>query len=140
MSADFFVDTNVFVYALDSSDPTKQAIAATVVRRALGGQGVTSSQVAQEFLNVVLKRASTPLGVEDARRALDAMILPLVQVWASAPLYHRALDVKARWGFGFYDSLIVAAALQARVSHLLTEDLQHGQRVEGLRIENPFAA
>jgi len=48
------------------------------------------------------------------------------------------LDVRQRWRFSFCDSLIVAAALSAGCRRLLTEDLQHGQRVEGLTIENPF--
>ena len=60
-------------------------------------------------------------------------------MWPSPTLYHRALDVKARWQFGFYDSLIVASALQAGCTTLLTEDLQAGQRIEGLTITNPFA-
>ena len=53
-------------------------------------------------------------------------------------LYRRCLDVQERWKYGFYDSLIVAAALEAGCKRLLSEDLQHGQRIEGLRIENPF--
>ena len=53
-------------------------------------------------------------------------------------LYRRGLDVQERWKFGFYDSLIVAAALEAGCKRLLSEDMQHGQRIEGLRIENPF--
>ncbi len=50
----------------------------------------------------------------------------------------RALDLQARFRFSFYDSLIVAAALQAGCSRLLTEDLQHGQQVDGVTIEKPF--
>lgn len=57
---------------------------------------------------------------------------------ASAALYQRALDVQSRWRFGFYDSLIVASALSANCTRLLTEDLQHGQRIEQLTVENPF--
>ena len=57
----------------------------------------------------------------------------------SAQLY-RGLAIRARYQFSFYDSLIVAAARSAGCSRLLTEDLQHGQSVEGLTIENPFVA
>ncbi len=57
---------------------------------------------------------------------------------ASGPLYHRALDVQARWRFSFYDSLIVASALQAGCHTLLSEDLQHGQKMEGLTVVDPF--
>jgi predicted nucleic acid-binding protein len=55
-------------------------------------------------------------------------------------LYLRALDIQDRYHFGFYDSLIVSAALQAGCNRLYSEDLQHRQRIEGLTIENPFLA
>ena len=56
----------------------------------------------------------------------------------SAALYARSLGLQSKLGFSFYDSLIVAAALEAGCKRLLSEDLQHGQRIEGLRVENPF--
>jgi predicted nucleic acid-binding protein len=61
-----------------------------------------------------------------------------VQISAALPLYQRALDLQTRYRYAFYDSLIVAAALTAGCSRLYTEDMQHGQQIEGLRIENPF--
>ncbi|WP_411728328.1 PIN domain-containing protein [Methyloglobulus sp.] len=56
----------------------------------------------------------------------------------SLALYRRGLDLQSRFGFSFYDSLIVAAALESDCTRLYTEDLQHGQKIEGLTIENPF--
>jgi predicted nucleic acid-binding protein len=56
----------------------------------------------------------------------------------SESLYARTLELHGRYRFSFHDSLIIAAALQAGCTRLLTEDLQHGQMIEGLRIENPF--
>lgn len=53
-------------------------------------------------------------------------------------LYQRCLDLQARYNYGFYDSLILAAALHAGCSRLLSEDFHHGQRIEGLTLENPF--
>ena len=64
--------------------------------------------------------------------------MPLVRVGPTPALYRRGLDVQERWKFGFYDSLIVAAALEAGCKRLLSEDMQHGQRIEGLRILNPL--
>lgn len=61
-----------------------------------------------------------------------------MQVTVSEALFHRALDVQQRWRFGFYDSLIVAGAMAAGCRTLLSEDLQHGQRLEGLTIIDPF--
>ena len=92
----------------------------------------------QECLNTGLRKAEVALNAQGARAHLDAVLLPLMKVSAIAVLYQRALDIQARWRFGFYDSLIVASALSAGCARLLTEDLQHGQRIETLTVENPF--
>ncbi len=140
MSAEAFIDTNVFVYHLDSSDKRKQRIAEGIVRAAVASRNACISfQVVQEWLNTALRKAALPLSAEQARDYLDVVLLPLMQVSASGALYHRALDVQQRLRFGFYDSLIVAAALAAGCTRLLTEDLQHGQQIETLRVHNPFA-
>ena len=139
MSAEFFLDTNVFIYHLDTTDRAKHATAELIVRDALAeGNACISYQVVQECLNVALRKAEVALPLDAARSYLDTVLAPLMQVPASEALYHRALDVQARWRFGFYDALIVAGALAAGCSTLLSEDLQHGQRIEGLTVVNPF--
>jgi predicted nucleic acid-binding protein len=139
MSVEHFIDTNVFIYQLDSTDARKQTIAEQLVSDGLTrGNACISFQVVQECLNVVLRKAATPLPIEAARDYLDVVLMPLMQIPASEALYHRALDVHGRWRFGFYDSLIVAAALSAGCRTLLSEDLQHGQRIDSLTIVDPF--
>jgi predicted nucleic acid-binding protein len=66
------------------------------------------------------------------------MLMPLCRELPSEALYLRTLGLQAARGYSFYDSLIIAAALEAGCTRLLSEDLQHGQVIEGLRIENPF--
>lgn len=140
MSAEFFIDTNVSTYHLDSSDARKHATAEGIVRDALTlGNGCISTQVVQECLNVALRKAEVALTLESARRYLEVVLAPLVQVTASETLHHRALNVQARWTFSIYDSLIVASALVAGCKTLLSEDLQHGQRLDGLTVVNPFS-
>ena len=139
MSADVFIDTNVFIYHLDTTDARKHAVAERIVRDGLAsGNACISFQVVQECLNTALRKAQIALDLDSARSYLDTVLTPLMRVPASPALYHRALDVQARWRFSFYDSLIVAAALTAGCSRLLSEDLQHGQRIETLTIHNPF--
>jgi predicted nucleic acid-binding protein len=139
MSADLFIDTNVFIYHLDKADSRKQGVAEQIVREGLAtGNACISFQVIQECLNTVLRKAKVALDVDAARDYLDTVLAPLLQVSASAALYHRALDIQARFRFGFYDSLIVAAALAAGCKRLVSEDLQHGQRIEQLTITDPF--
>jgi predicted nucleic acid-binding protein len=139
MSAKVFLDTNVFIYQLDTSDARKHKIAERLVREALeSDRACISYQVVQECLNTVLRKADVALDAQGARAYLDAVLLPLMKVGASAALYVRALDIQSRWRFGFYDSLVVASALSAGCDTLLTEDLQHGQVIETLTISNPF--
>jgi predicted nucleic acid-binding protein len=139
MNAEFFIDTNVLVYHLDTTDRRKHAVAERIVREGLAtSNACISYQVAQECLNVALRKAEVALSPAGARAYLEAVLSPLMQISASDSLYHRALDVQARWRYGFYDSLIVASALAAGCRTLLSEDLQHGQRLEGLTIVDPF--
>jgi len=139
MSAEFFIDTNIFIYHLDSTDRRKHEAAEKIVREAVAtGNACISSQVVQECLNVALRKAEVALSAEAARRYLDAVLTPLMQVTASEALFHRALDVQARWRFAFHDSLIVAGAMTAGCRTLLSEDLQHGQRLDNLTLIDPF--
>ena len=139
MSADAFIDTNVFIYLFDETDEGKRQRAEDVVYRALAeGTGCISFQVVQETLNVVTRKLGA--SPADARRFLDDVLAPLWRIDPSAALYRRGLDVQARHRFSFYDSLIVAGALEAGCRTLYSEDLQHGQRIAELTIVDPFRA
>jgi predicted nucleic acid-binding protein len=139
MSADF-LDSNVFIYALDVSNPTKRATARGLVQYALQtGEGQISFQVIQETLNVITRKFQSTVTPNDARQFLDDALVPLWRVTPTQGLYVRALDIQARYQYSFYDAMIIAAALSCGCTRLLSEDLQHGQRIEGLTIENPFA-
>ena len=138
MSAEDFLDTNVFVYLFDETAPDKRERAERLVRRSLEeGSGCISYQVVQETLNVVTRK----LGARpaSARLLLDDVLAPLWRVNPSRSLYARGLRLHAQFGFSFYDSLIVAAALEAGCTRLYSEDLHDGQRVDQLTIQNPFA-
>ena len=137
MSAEHFLDTNILVYMFDETDVGKRQQAETLINESLAsGAGCISFQVVQETLNVLIRR----LGFvsEDARRVLQQVLVPLWQVHPSTVLYQDGIAIQGRYGFSFYDSLIVAAALEAGCTKLYSEDLQHGQQVQRLTIVNPF--
>lgn len=135
-----FLDTNVFVYLVDARAPAKQAIAKSLVGQALSeGSGVISHQVVQETLHVLGSKFRVATTRADREDMMREVLMPMWQVQPSEALYRAAIEVQERQGFGFYDSLIVAAALQSGCKRLLSDDLQHGQRIGKLRIENPFA-
>ena len=138
MPADF-VDSNVFVYLFDPTDSRRRGVAREVVKRSISdGTGVISFQVVQEVLNVTTHKMEQPLSGTDAIGFFDTVLAPLWKVYPSGDLYRRAIEIKIRYRFGFYDSLIVAAALEAGCGRLLSEDLQGGQRIDTLTVENPF--
>lgn len=138
MSADF-LDTNVFVYLFEETDDRKYRIARSLVREGIANRsGAISYQVVQETLNVITRKVATPATPSAARRYLERVLVPLWRVMPRTALYARGLELQARYGYSFYDSLIVAAALDAGCSRLFSEDLQHGQQIDGLTIENPF--
>ena len=137
MSADDFLDSNVFVYMFDESDAAKRRQAEILVSGSLTqGSGCTSFQVVQETLNVLVRNTQTPF--DRLRELLDDVLVPLWQVNPMAVLYQNAISLQGRYGFSFYDSLIVAAALEAGCTRLYSEDLQHGQQIQRLTIVNPF--
>jgi len=139
MSARFFLDTNIFVYAFDRDAKQKAAQAHKLIREALARQaGVTSYQVVQEFFNVALRRFASPMSASNAENYLGTVFRPLVAVHSSLGLYSEALRIHKERRLSWFDSLIVSAALQARCDVLYTEDLQHGQSFGSVRVVNPF--
>ncbi len=138
MSASF-LDSNILVYLFDERNHHKHGIAANLVNKALRtGNAVISFQVVQETLNVITTKLATPLDSEDTSRFFESVLLPLWKVNPGRTLYRRGLEIRYRYQFSFYDSLIVAAALEVGCGTLFTEDLQHGQEIGRLRIANPF--
>lgn len=139
MSDRFFLDTNLFVYTFDDTAPTKTKKATQLIRRAADtGEGIISYQVVQEFFNVAFRRFAQPMSASEAEQYLITVLRPLLAVHSSPALYFAALRIAERHRIPWYDSLIVAAALEGQCEKLYSEDFQHGRKIEGLHIENPF--
>lgn len=139
MNAKYFIDTNVFVYSFNNNQQVKQARSKELIQGALqSGEGIISSQVVQEFLNVALRKFDIPMQIEDARTYLRVVLNPLCQVYPSLELYESCLEMQAETKYSFYDSLILAAAVQGGCELLYSEDLQDGQEIHGLTILNPY--
>jgi len=140
MSTRFFLDTNIFVYSFDSTSPKKAAQARKLIRNAIETRrGIVSYQVVQEFFNVALRRFAKPMSAVDAEQYLSATFRPLLSVHSSPALYGEALRMVARFRLPWYDSLIIASAIEGQCDILYSEDFQHGQQFATVTISNPFA-
>lgn len=140
MSGKFFLDTNIFAYAFDATAPAKARKASRLIRDAVDtGKGIVSYQVVQEFFNVAFRRFAQPMSVAEAEQYLVTVFRPLLAIHSSPALYVEALRIAGKHRLAWYDSIIVAAALEGRCETLYSEDFQRGREIEGLHIENPFA-
>ena len=129
-----FLDTCVPVYALTHGD-RRQERAIEI----LSGEGVISIQILNEFANVCQRKLQ--LDWQKTVRALSNLYLFCPDpIELTLSLHQNGIQIARRYGFSVYDGQMVAAALEARCTTLYTEDLQHGQIIEGLRIVNPFLA
>ena len=140
MNALVFVDTNVLLYRHDSSKPEKQKAAETWLTHLWQSRsGRLSTQVLQEFYLNATQKLKPGLDREIARQ--EVMDLT---VWHPIPVDFQVIaeawDLQDRYQLSFWDSLIAAASRLAGCRFLLTEDLQHDQDLNGVRVISPFVA
>jgi len=137
MSVREFLDTNVLVYSYDIADPRKQQVAQGLVKRAMAGEAVTSTQVLGEFAATLLHKVRPPVAPKDLAAILD-VLGPVPTISTDSDMVQRAVEVHGRYGLHFYDSLIIAAAERAGCECIWSEDLNAGQEYFGVTVQNPF--
>jgi predicted nucleic acid-binding protein len=137
MSARDFLDTNILVYAYETADARKQNIAQRMMRGALGGEMVISSQVLAELSSVLLYRLSPRMPPNRVATILDALA-PVRVIQNDREMTRRAVEVHAAYGIHFYDGLIIAAAERAGCERIWSEDLSPSQKYFGITVANPF--
>ncbi len=132
-----FIDTNVLVYAEASDEPAKQRLALDLLKQLFETtSGVLSTQVLQEYCNVAIKKLKLPAA--HIRAQLD--LYEQFEVVQVTPAIIRAgLDLHQTRSVSFYDAIVLASAQTAGCSVLLSEDMNAGELVAGVRVVNPFA-
>ena len=137
MTGRLFVDTNILIYALDPEDPLKRQISADLLRQTINKRTLTLSPQSLNECYRVLTQRKRMVPVDQARAYIRTLA-----PWAFAPLdgrtTERAFAVQDETGASWWDSLLLAAALLAQCRLFISEDLQHGRDVSGMRIANPF--
>lgn len=134
-----FIDTNIFIYAHDTSDPAKTRQARELLVKLVDNhEGCISTQVIQEFCNVSLSKSVIPLKPTDVRNILSNLLEPLLAHRPDIEFYNRTLKTFERYSLSFYDAMIVQAAIDLRCKVLYSEDMQANAIYGGVRIVNPF--
>lgn len=133
-----FIDTNVLVCAHNASEGLKQPIAKAVLEQLwTDGGGALSTQILQEFYAVATGKLKPPMSPSEARE-----IVELYSAWQvvliEPSLILTASQLQEQHHVSFWDALVIEAARVAGAGRLLTEDLQDGQDIAGIRVENPF--
>ena len=136
----FLVDTNVLVYMYDQNEPVKQDRAIVLYERLLAlGLGALSVQVLNEFFNATTRKLKPPLPIVDAIEVVS----DLCRAWTVLELQPQqvleAVRAVQAYKLSYFDALIWATARHHDIPFLLSEDLNDGQLIEGVRIVNPFA-
>jgi len=138
MSGKVFVDTNILIYAHDLDAGQRNKISAAILRDLWENRiGIISTQVLQEFYVNVTRKIENPLPKSKARGIIENYLAWPVELNDSETVL-SASEIEERYMLSFWDALMVASASNAKAEKILTEDLNHGQQIEGILIENPF--
>jgi predicted nucleic acid-binding protein len=137
MSDRTFVDTNILIYAHDADAKSKHEVAKSVLGELWSQRtGVLSMQVLQEFYVNVTRKIASPLPKDVARMVVSSYAIWCVETTPAE--ISSAFRIEDESRIGFWDALIVASALKCGAIRILSEDLNAGQMISGMRIENPF--
>lgn len=136
MTGKFFLDTNFFVYLFNKTEHDKWDQCHQILIAADNNvQFVISTQVLNEFISVMLNKFKMPPMI--LKGIIDDMCeYELVET--NVNIIKKAMDIKILNQLSFWDSLIISAAKSANCSIILTEDMNDGQVIEGVKIQNPF--
>jgi predicted nucleic acid-binding protein len=138
MSDRIFVDTNILVYAHDADAGEKHAAAARAVAELWEYRnGILSTQVLEELYVTLTRKMASPVTGNVVRRLIRNYLTWELVLNDGAIILHAG-EIGENYQLSFWDGLIVAAAYSKNAATILTEDMNHGQVVEGIRIENPF--
>ena len=136
-AAKSFVDSNILIYANDKDEPAKQKLAIQVLDELwVKNSGVLSVQVLQEFYYNITRKIRKPLARSEARDVVEEYA-----IWCGATgvrEVREALRIESSVRISFWDALIVASAVQRGATRIFSEDMNHGQIIEGIEIVNPF--
>lgn len=138
MNDKYFIDSNILIYAHDSSEKVKQRISQKLIFEGiLKEKMVISAQVLSEFFVITTKKITKPLPVSIVKKEIE-LLRALQVVEIDTDLILLAIDLSQKYKLSYWDSLIISAAKRSNCTILYTEDLNAGQEIDSIKIINPF--
>jgi predicted nucleic acid-binding protein len=141
MSDKAFLDTNVLIYAIDSSpeESRKSSFARNLIHQHIAyGTGVISIQVVQEFYVTATRKIAEPLSTDQALEYLNYLSI-LEMVRPDYAMVAAAIHIHRKYQLPFWDAMIIQAAVSAGCREIFSEDLNDGLEISGTKLVNPFA-
>jgi predicted nucleic acid-binding protein len=134
--AKIFFDTNILIYTVDKKDKEKFEVSRSIIKSiSTDHSPVISTQVIQEFYSAsTVKLKLEKIFIKNIVHSYQNMEI----VTIDPHIIDQAIDISIIFQLSFWDSLIVAAAEQAKCEYLISEDLNNGQSIRGIKIINPF--
>jgi predicted nucleic acid-binding protein len=132
----YFIDTNILIYLFSKDEPDKREECKAFLKKVDNkGNLVISAQVLSEFAVVMLRKLNMPPNqLKNILEDLSAFEVVAI----SSEIVKKAVDIQVLNLLSFWDSQIVSAALSANCTGIVSEDLNHGQKIEGIEIVNPL--
>jgi predicted nucleic acid-binding protein len=134
MNDSIFLDTNVFVYLYSEDESEKQSVVLNIVEHS---RCITSTQVLNEFCSVCLRKLA--MSINEVSQSIREIVENCELCYIDMETIQKALSLKDKYGYSYYDCLILASAILNGCQIMYSEDMQHNQLIEGkLKIVNPF--
>ena len=132
----YSLDTNVLIYSVDRDAGERHQQAMQLMDEMVGKECVLTLQSLSEFFSAVTRMRKMP--IEEAKGQVDDWMMLFPVVAADTHVISKAMESVLKRQFSYWDAMIVETAVRASVSHLYSEDMQHGQIWKGMEIVNPF--
>ena len=138
MKDKYFIDTNIIVYAHDKTEINKKKISGEIIINGIKNDNIVlSTQVLNEFYVTVTKKIKQTLRPVEAKKEIELLkCIELVEI--NINLILKAIDISQKYILSYWDSLIISAAIRAKCSIIYSEDLNPGQKIESVKVINPY--
>lgn len=135
----FFLDTNIFVYLLDNSNKDKSITSSEIIKNGIINKNCfISYQVVQELGNILTKKIKPIPDLQTIKKFYQYSVFPLLKFYPDSLFYESAMEIHFDYKISFYNSLIVRASQLLGCNILYSEDLQHEQKFNTVKVINPY--